>query len=63
MSRRITITLTDDLRYLDAVTTVMYAIKNDIEKGECITFSNGFAVDMAKDTKFPSYYVWKIKNK
>ena len=63
MSRRITITLTDDLSYLDAVIMVQCAIQNDIEKGECITFSNDFAVDMAKDTKFPSYYVWKIKNK
>jgi len=61
MSNRITITHTDDVSYAEAVLMVNYAIENGIDKGECITFSNDFAVDMQRDTKYPSYYVWKIK--
>ena len=62
MSKRITITHTEDVSCLDAVKMVKLAIENGIDKGECITFSNGLAVDMSKYTKFPSYYVWKMKN-
>lgn len=62
MSKRITITHTNDVSFNEAVTMVEYAINNNIDKGECITFSNGLAVDMARDTKFPSYYVWRVKN-
>lgn len=63
MSKRITITYTDDVSFQEAVTMVKHAIDNNIEKGECITFINDLAVDMASNTKFPSYYVWKVKNK
>jgi hypothetical protein len=63
MSKRITITHTDDVSCQEAVTVVECAITNNIKKGECFTFSNNIAVDMARDTKFPSYYVWRIKNK
>ena len=61
MSQRITLTHTDEVSCSDAVTLVKYAIENGIDMGECITFSNGLAVDMTRDTKFPSYVVWKIK--
>ena len=63
MSKRITITHTNDVSFQEAVTIIKYAIDNNIEKGECITFSNDLAVDMASNTKFPSYYVWRVKNK
>lgn len=62
MNERITITHTNDVSFQEAVTMVKYAIDNDIEKGECITFNNSLAVDMARNTKFPSYYVWRVKN-
>lgn len=50
MSKRITITHTDEVSCSDAVTMVKYAIENGIDRGECITFSNGLAVDMTRDT-------------
>ena len=61
-SKRITITYYGDVDYELAVDMVQNAVKNGIEKGELITFSNDLAVDMADNTKYPSFKVWKIKH-
>lgn len=61
-SERITITYYDGVDYKLAVAMVLNAIRNGIEKGEAISFSNNIGVDMTDNTKYPSFKVWRIKH-
>jgi len=61
MSKRITITHADDVSVLDAALDVYVAVKNNADRGEVLTLSNGDKVSVSSTAKSPSFYVWRTE--
>ena len=62
MSKRITITHADDIEPVSAIRAVRLVMEEgNIQPGEVITLTNNLAVDRSAKTRFPSFYVWRMR--
>lgn len=59
MSKRITVTHSDDVTPLDAIAAIHASLAHGATPGSVTTLTNNLKVEYSDATKFPSFYVWK----